>query len=707
MDDFLLKLEADQERLRDHLRGQALRFRKIGEAINEARRNNNVIFVFGEESLEYVALIVAQEFLRSWPVVPVSLNHPKLNKLPKDRPESDEHFVPSGLTRPMKRLAESFRAGDVLLLWSLEGDSPELRTLLKIAKSLKLVVLVVGGIGGRDSLKGLYSVYAPLPTRGIKTLCEASFICARLIARSARTEEAQREDGEEADEPEDDSDNPWTKIKKVQVADASDETSRRKTRRKSGTRRRSRATRSSRKPEDDDSDEGKSKKSARGQSGRRKKATASAAQSESDEVLLDSDDEGERSSRKRKRKSSKRRSTASTDEVKNDGKKEATRKLERKKTKTSRLKSNKSSSSSKKGSGERRAKGSRRSKTASADDSGESKRSEGKAGKARRSSRSVKRPKDLKDDKRSSTKRRKSASGRISKSASADDTQESKPLDSNVQGALEAIDQDIEGMDERASRKSSQRKSKQDQNSGSKKSGRQSGRQSGQKSGRQKSRGASSKNKAVTETTSSPEGELVSPGWLEDNESVTAPIGIGSSFKSSGILGTIGLGSEDFMPRYIRDALNPIEDEQAAGYNPLDDSGEGQGPRRFVSNRFEVQECTLRFAVGAYPDDSVPSHPLLTINPQELSFVLDNADVAAATLNRGDELWLRIEVPAFLEPILVRAVVSGFESRVDSQDSGVDIDTGLCTRLKFLELSAERARKIRIVAESLTPNAKP
>ena len=42
-------------------------------------------------------------------------------------------------------------------------------------------------------------------------------------------------------------------------------------------------------------------------------------------------------------------------------------------------------------------------------------------------------------------------------------------------------------------------------------------------------------------------------------------------------------------------------------------------------------------------------------------FLIDNDDEAAATLQIHDELWVRIEIPAFLEPILVRGKIEDFE----------------------------------------------
>jgi hypothetical protein len=59
-----------------------------------------------------------------------------------------------------------------------------------------------------------------------------------------------------------------------------------------------------------------------------------------------------------------------------------------------------------------------------------------------------------------------------------------------------------------------------------------------------------------------------------------------------------------------------------------------------------------------------------------LSFRLSGDDEAAGTLERGEELWVRIDVPAFIEPILLRGRVKSvvMESLGSEGESFVELE---------------------------------
>lgn len=607
MDEFIEKLEADQKRLRDHLRGQVLRFQKIGEYLHKVQQTEARLFVVGEGQLDGLARLVASEFLRSWPVVPVSMSDAFTEDFEGVESAADPVRVPRSYPRKVRDLARHLNESDMILALIHDGQNSKFKKILKIAKKASVKVLAVGGVDAREDLRDYCHVFLPLPTRGIKTICEASFICARLIGRFARAAKLEQQVAENSDrdieESQQKAKEAWNGLKKV--GEQAAKQARKKLKDSSGiTPKKSRSR--------DNSAENRRKEGS-GEA-RRKKKTG-------------------KHKRKKDDSTKKRRSATTSSENERDG------------------------------SGERRRSSSKRQPATTSSEKRHSGRQKTKKKGTRRS-------RDLKKDNKTSGKQRSSDTTKSSLSSRSSETsRSSQDRHSKVSSKIKTRSPHEEKIIVPERLESS------DVN--------------------EISLSEIENNSTKRRATPGPgvSGELIPPKWLEDNESVQEPIGMGSSFKSSGVFGDLGLQSDDLMPRYIRDALDPNSIPMpSASFDPIKDIEETK-TARFVSNRFKVQECTLRFASGGFPDDTVQEHPLIQLDPQHVSFSLDGEDDAAATLSQGDELWLRIEVPAFLEPILARAAIVGFET-LDNQD-------GLRFNLRFTDIDNEHRRKIHIAAESL------
>lgn len=609
MDEFIEKLEADQKRLRDHLRGQVLRFQKIGEYLHRIQLSEDRIFVIGEGQLDGLSRLIAAEFLRSWPVVPVSLSGHFGDDFDGITSADDPVRVPRSYPRKVRDLARHLNESDMILALIHDGQNSDMKKILKIAKKANVKVLAIGGVDAREDLRDYCHVFLPLPTRGIKTICEASFICARLIGRFARAAKLEQQIAENSDrdieESQQKAKEAWNGLKKV--GEQAAKQARKKLKDSSGI-----APRKSRSKEGSGENRRKKKtgkhkrKKAEEAVKKRRAATASAEER---------DGSGERS-----RSSSKRQPVTQGSEKRHSGRQKKSKK-----------------------------KGTRRSRNVKKETQTSGKQSRIDAERSH-SSDTTKSALSSKSGENS-----RSSNDRLSKVSSKIKSRNPHEDKIIVPDELESSDVNEITMSEI------------------------------------ETIGPTGKRRATPGPGVS--GELIPPKWLEENESVQEPIGMGSSFKSSGVFGDLGLQSDDLMPRYIRDALDPNSIPMpSASFDPIRDVEETK-TARFVSNRFKVQECTLRFASGGFPDDTVQEHPLIQLDPQNVSFSLDGEDDAAATLSQGDELWLRIEVPAFLEPILARAAIVGFET-LDNQD-------GLRFNLQFTDIENDHRRKIHIAAESL------
>ena len=75
-------------------------------------------------------------------------------------------------------------------------------------------------------------------------------------------------------------------------------------------------------------------------------------------------------------------------------------------------------------------------------------------------------------------------------------------------------------------------------------------------------------------------------------------------------------------------------------------------------------------------------------------FFLDPDDEAGSTLQKDDELWVRIEIPAFIEPILARGVLLDISG---TSGSG----KGTRVSLEFRDIDPIVRRKLTRAAENL------
>jgi hypothetical protein len=132
-----------------------------------------------------------------------------------------------------------------------------------------------------------------------------------------------------------------------------------------------------------------------------------------------------------------------------------------------------------------------------------------------------------------------------------------------------------------------------------------------------------------------------------------------------------------------------LQSEQVATESPHPTSG------RLLTGRFTVSDCHLRFGRGGFPDGDSPTHALEALTASTLSFRLNQDDEMAGTLEKGDELYVRLEVPAFLEPVLVRGAVL----RIGGSSGGGP--RGSHVELELKDVDPTTARKLARAAESL------
>jgi len=121
----------------------------------------------------------------------------------------------------------------------------------------------------------------------------------------------------------------------------------------------------------------------------------------------------------------------------------------------------------------------------------------------------------------------------------------------------------------------------------------------------------------------------------------------------------------------------------------------GAEPPRRLSSRFTVAECRIRWGRGGYPDDNSPAHELVSLTSSRLELTLDPDDEAGHTLQKGDELYLRIEIPAFMEPVLVQGVLIAIRGTAGDGRRGSKVD------VEFREVDPQVRRKLARAAESM------
>jgi hypothetical protein len=187
LEEFLDKLREDQRRMRKFLLAQGVRFKRMGEALAVVRERGGRIFVAAEDPLSGLARVIAEEYLVQLPALPLDIA--STAPIPEEgSSEDDLKEVPEGQGPPTRsrRLARHFRAGDVLLIFAHKGDDPTTKALLGYAKMRGVHAILIGGLEAKATLRRAADDALILPTRGVKTVCEGSFICSRILARCAR-----------------------------------------------------------------------------------------------------------------------------------------------------------------------------------------------------------------------------------------------------------------------------------------------------------------------------------------------------------------------------------------------------------------------------------------------------------------------------------------------------------------------------------------
>lgn len=142
---------------------------------------------------------------------------------------------------------------------------------------------------------------------------------------------------------------------------------------------------------------------------------------------------------------------------------------------------------------------------------------------------------------------------------------------------------------------------------------------------------------------------------------------------------------------FLSDLQMPAQSGGASGSAPQSSDSTPDG--RMVSARFSIQDCKIRWGRGGFPDETSPPHRLLQLTRGEATFQIANDDEAAATLHIEDELWVRIEIPAFIDPILARGRLRDL--------SGAVGNGGTTAHLDFLDLDDALRRKLDRAAETL------
>lgn len=141
---------------------------------------------------------------------------------------------------------------------------------------------------------------------------------------------------------------------------------------------------------------------------------------------------------------------------------------------------------------------------------------------------------------------------------------------------------------------------------------------------------------------------------------------------------------------FLADLEMPDDNRKSA--SGQSDSGEVS---RRLSARFTIAECRMRWGRGGFPDESGPTHEMISLSQTRLEFFLDPDDEGGSTLQKGDELWLRLEIPAFIEPVMAQGILIGI-----SGTSG-DGRRGTRVELEFQDLDPVVRRKLARAAESM------
>jgi phosphoheptose isomerase len=589
VDEFLEKLAEDQRRMRKFLRTQGSRFKKIGNSLAGARDRGTRIFLVGEPPLDHVAQIIAVEYFQQLPVVPLSLEDgakaPDVVESSELDPAASEGAGPPLVARHLSR---HFHPGDVLIVIAHVGQHPAVKALLGFAKLKSVHAILIGGLEARAALRRAADTAISLPTKGVKTVCEASFVVARILARVARGH-LRAKSGAGAVGKEDEE-----RLLRIECAACKEPVF--------------------------------VEERMRGKKGKCPLCDAS--------IKIPSQEAGTAAPASASRESSRR-----------ERPEESTR-------------------------GE-----SRRVAVA------EASTGSGRDGGARRGKSSRRRPK----------RPLKQSVLNIPAASDPDKASEVAPLPEELEIDSEVVE--AEAVEAEAADR------------------------------RGDERGTSSRRAFEPGTPISGALLVEAAGETSASDNEPPPVGLSSRDVDEIVIAPEDLAFDQFanatdsadpfaLPdAFVADLVMPQGRPSTAGAPPPSDvnpvvSGERPGSSadashdessrnsgRLVSARFSVQDCKLRFGIGGFPDDSGPEHPLQLLTPRGLSFILNSEDDMSSTVDKGDELWVRLSVPAFIEPVLVRAAVL----RIGGNSGG----RGTRVELEWKELDPAIIRKLARAAETL------
>lgn len=170
--------------MRKFLRAHGLQFMRMGQALADARREGGRVFVLAEPPLAGIEGVIADEYLTHLPALPLDLSHPRP---PSVDPDGSDEVPSSPREAAAQQAGRHLHRGDVLLAFLQAGTDRATLRVLDAVRERGAKAVVVTGLGGKAAARKRSKLVLALPTRGVKTICESAFVCARLLARISRT----------------------------------------------------------------------------------------------------------------------------------------------------------------------------------------------------------------------------------------------------------------------------------------------------------------------------------------------------------------------------------------------------------------------------------------------------------------------------------------------------------------------------------------
>lgn len=115
---------------------------------------------------------------------------------------------------------------------------------------------------------------------------------------------------------------------------------------------------------------------------------------------------------------------------------------------------------------------------------------------------------------------------------------------------------------------------------------------------------------------------------------------------------------------------------------------------RRSARRFAVTDCTVQFARGRYPSASsyTAEYALADLSEVGLRFVKESAVPSDCGLDEGEDLFLCVNIPAFLDPLRLKGNVQRVEGSVDRRAYAVSIT--------FTSFEGEAREKLKRLTEN-------